>query len=94
MADPAFPEVTTVLASVEAVDKAARRVTLDDGSTLPYETLVLATGARHAYFGHDDWEPSAPGLKTLEDATTIRAAFSSPSSGRSRSPTRQSGRRS
>ena len=65
-------EVTTVLASVEAVDKAARRVTLDDGSTLPYETLVLATGARHAYFGHDDWEPSAPGLKTLEDATTIR----------------------
>ena len=33
---------------------------------------MLATGARHAYFGHDDWEPSAPGLKTLEDATTIR----------------------
>ena len=39
---------------------------------LAYDTLVLATGARHAYFGHDDWEPSAPGLKTLEDATTIR----------------------
>ena len=37
-----------------------------------YDTLVLATGARHAYFGHDEWEPYAPGLKTLEDATTIR----------------------
>ena len=65
-------EVTTVLASVEAVDKAARLLRLDDGSALAYDTLVLATGARHAYFGHDDWEPSAPGLKTLEDATTIR----------------------
>jgi NADH:ubiquinone reductase (H+-translocating) len=65
-------EVTTLLASVEAIDKEARRVRLDDGSTLAYDTLVLATGARHAYFGHDDWEPYAPGLKMLEDATTIR----------------------
>ncbi|HME86560.1 MAG TPA: NAD(P)/FAD-dependent oxidoreductase [Roseiarcus sp.] len=65
-------EVTTVLAAVEAVDKAARLIRLDDGSTLAYDALVLATGARHAYFGHDDWEPSARGLKTLEDATTIR----------------------
>jgi NADH dehydrogenase len=65
-------EVTTVLASVEAVDKGARLVRLDDGLMLAYDTLVLATGARHAYFGHDDWEPTAPGLKTLEDATTIR----------------------
>ena len=61
-----------MLASVETIDKEARRVRLDDGSTLPYDTLVLATGARHAYFGHDDWESFAPGLKTLEDATTIR----------------------
>lgn len=66
------PEVTTLLASVEAIDKTSMRVVLDDGSTIPYDTLVLATGARHAYFGHDDWEPFAPGLKTLEDATTIR----------------------
>ena len=65
-------DVTTLLASVEAVDKAARRIRLDDGSTLAYDTLVLATGARHAYFGHDDWEPVAPGLKTLEDATAVR----------------------
>jgi len=66
------PEVTTLLATVTGVDKNARRVLLDDGSTLPYDTLVLATGARHAYFGHDEWEPFAQGLKTLEDATTIR----------------------
>jgi NADH dehydrogenase len=66
------PDVTTLLASVESIDKEARELSLDDGSTLPYDTLVLATGARHAYFGHDAWEPFAPGLKTLEDATTIR----------------------
>jgi NADH dehydrogenase len=47
-------------------------VLLEDGDALPYDTLVLATGARHAYFGHDEWEPFAPGLKTLEDATTLR----------------------
>ncbi|MGH6613691.1 NAD(P)/FAD-dependent oxidoreductase [Sphingomonas sp.] len=65
-------EVTTLLATVAGIDKAARRVLLDDGASLVYDTLVIATGARHAYFGHDDWEPFAPGLKTLEDATTIR----------------------
>ena len=66
------PEVTTLFASVNGVDPEAKRVLLDDGDTLPYDTLVLATGARHAYFGHDEWEPFAPGLKTLEDATTLR----------------------
>jgi NADH dehydrogenase len=65
-------EVTTLLASVNGVDADARRVLLEDGSSLDYDTLVLATGARHAYFGHDEWEPFAPGLKTLEDATAIR----------------------
>ncbi|HYR65480.1 MAG TPA: NAD(P)/FAD-dependent oxidoreductase [Reyranella sp.] len=65
-------EVTTMLATVVGVDASARRVLLDDGHALPYDTLVLATGARHAYFGHDEWEPFAPGLKTLEDATTVR----------------------
>lgn len=54
------------------VDPAARKVQLADGQAVSYDTLVLATGARHAYFGHDEWEPFAPGLKTLEDATTIR----------------------
>lgn len=66
------PEVTTLFATVSGVDAAAKRVLLDDGDTLPYDTLILATGARHAYFGHDEWEPYAPGLKTLEDATTLR----------------------
>jgi NADH dehydrogenase len=66
------PEVTTLLGEVSGVDTRNRRVLLADGATAPYDTLVLATGARHAYFGHDEWEPFAPGLKTLEDATTIR----------------------
>jgi NADH dehydrogenase len=66
------PEVTTLLAEVDAVDKQAKTVSLTTGETISYDTLVLATGATHAYFGHDEWEPVAPGLKTLEDATTIR----------------------
>src|SRR2546430_1575321 len=65
-------EVTTLFANVSGVDAAGKRVLLEDGEALPYDTLVLATGARHAYFGHDEWEPFAPGLKTLEDATTLR----------------------
>ena len=65
-------DVTTLLGNVTGVDRAGKRVLLEDGSSVPYDTLVLATGARHAYFGHDEWEPFAPGLKTLEDATTIR----------------------
>src|SRR4249920_2758956 len=60
-------EVTTVLATVVGVDANARHVLIDDGRALPYDTLILATGARHAYFGHDEWEAFAPGLKTLED---------------------------
>jgi NADH dehydrogenase len=66
------PEVTTLFATVSGIDAEGRRVLLEDGGALPYDTLVLATGARHAYFGHDEWEPFAPGLKTLEDATTLR----------------------
>ena len=65
-------DVTTLFANVCGVDTAAKRVLLDDGESVPYDTLILATGARHAYFGHDEWEPFAPGLKTLEDATTLR----------------------
>jgi NADH dehydrogenase len=65
-------DVTTLFANVNGVDAVEKRVLLDDDDSLPYDTLVLATGARHAYFGHDEWEPFAPGLKTLEDATTLR----------------------
>ena len=65
-------DVTTLFANVNGVDAANRRVLLEDGQALAYDTLVLATGVRHAYIGHDEWEPFAPGLKTLEDATTLR----------------------
>jgi NADH dehydrogenase len=65
-------EITTLLGTVSSVGADQRRVVLDDGAEIAYDTLVLATGARHAYFGHDEWEPHAPGLKTLEDATSIR----------------------
>ena len=64
--------VRTVLGEVVGVDVTRSLVALKDGVTLQYDTLILATGARHAYFGRDEWEPFAPGLKTLEDATTIR----------------------
>src|ERR1700704_381372 len=66
------PEVTTLFATVSGVETEGKRVLLDDGDAVPYDTLILATGARHAYFAPDEWEPFAPGLKTLEDATTLR----------------------
>jgi NADH:ubiquinone reductase (H+-translocating) len=66
------PEITTLLAVVSGVDAENRRVLFEDGTAVAFDTLVLATGARHAYFGHDEWEPFAPGLKNLEDATSIR----------------------
>ncbi|MBD8687004.1 MULTISPECIES: NAD(P)/FAD-dependent oxidoreductase [unclassified Rhizobium] len=65
-------EVTTLLAEVGGIDRESRTVLLKSGEAVPFDTLVLATGARHAYFGNDAWEKHAPGLKTLEDATTIR----------------------
>ena len=65
-------DVTTLLAAVTGIDSSACKLLFEGGDAISYGTLVLATGARHAYFGHDEWEPYAPGLKTLEDATTIR----------------------
>jgi len=63
--------VTVLLAEVERVDLAARRLVLERGE-VGYDALVLAAGAGHSYFGHDEWEVFAPGLKTLEDALEIR----------------------
>jgi NADH dehydrogenase len=63
--------VRVLLAEAVGVDLAARKVKLRDGE-IPYDYLILAPGVRHAYFGHNDWEPWAPGLKTLEDALEIR----------------------
>src|ERR1700736_1670795 len=65
-------EVTTWLGVVSGVDAHGRNVMLEDGAVVSFDTLVLSTGVRHAYFGHDEWEPFPPGLKTLEDATSIR----------------------
>ena len=63
--------VEVLLADVRAVDAPGRRLLLDAGS-LPYDYLVLATGAAHSYFGHPEWARAAPGLKTIEDALEIR----------------------
>ena len=63
---------TVLYGAARRVDLAAQKVVLEDGEELPYDRLILATGARDCYFGHDDWAPHAPGLKTLEDAFDIR----------------------
>ncbi len=60
-----------LLAEVVDFDVAGRRVILKDGA-VPYHDLIVATGVTHYYFGHDEWLPLAPGLKTVEDATEIR----------------------
>ncbi|TSD59364.1 NAD(P)/FAD-dependent oxidoreductase [Variovorax sp. KBS0712] len=64
--------VTTLLAEVTGIDPAARTVQLADGSQVAYDHLIVAAGATHSYFGHDEWAPAAPGLKTLADAFEIR----------------------
>lgn len=60
-----------ILAEVTGVDVEKQRVIIRDAS-FPYDYLIIATGARHSYFGHNEWEPCAPGLKTISDATSIR----------------------
>jgi NADH:ubiquinone reductase (H+-translocating) len=62
---------TVLLGEVTGVDHERREVVLQDGR-VGYDWLVLATGSRHSYFGHDDWESAAPGLKSIDDATAIR----------------------
>ncbi|HEY3108338.1 MAG TPA: NAD(P)/FAD-dependent oxidoreductase, partial [Chloroflexota bacterium] len=63
--------VEVLLDEVTGIDTAARRLSLQEGE-LTYDYLIVAPGARHAYFGHDEWEPLAPGLKSLDDALEIR----------------------
>jgi NADH dehydrogenase len=62
---------TVILGHAERIDTRQRKVILGDGE-VPYDYLVVATGAGHSYFGHDDWAPHAPGLKSLQDALEIR----------------------
>src|SRR5919109_1169446 len=64
--------VEVVLGEVRGVDVDSRTVKTADGSQFGYDYLILATGARHSYFGHDEWEKLAPGLKSLEDAVELR----------------------
>ena len=63
--------VDVVLAEVQSIDLEAKKVKMQDGE-IDYDFLILATGARHSYFGHPEWEKLAPGLKSLEDAVEIR----------------------
>jgi NADH dehydrogenase len=80
-ADVAFPlraifssqkNVRVILAKATGIDVAGKRILLDDGASEPYDTLIVATGARNHYFGNDTWAERAPGLKSLEEATRIR----------------------
>ncbi len=64
--------VEVLLGEVDRVDPVARTVHLRDGDELSYDFLIVAAGSTHAYFGHDEWRQSAPGLKTLEDALDMR----------------------
>lgn len=64
--------IEVILGEVADFDTTNHKVLLEDGSELSFDYLIVAAGARHSYFGHDDWEISAPGLKTLEDAVEIR----------------------
>src|SRR5215207_8548072 len=64
--------VEVILGEVTGFNTTANTVRIDDGTEIPFDYLIVAAGARHAYFGHDNWEVSAPGLKTIEDAVEIR----------------------
>ncbi|HEX8028628.1 MAG TPA: NAD(P)/FAD-dependent oxidoreductase [Vicinamibacterales bacterium] len=64
--------VRVLLANVEHIDSANKSIRLDGGDTLSYDYLIVAAGATHSYFGHDEWSEAAPGLKTLDDALAIR----------------------
>lgn len=64
--------VTSLMAAVADIDVARKTVVLEDGSEIAYDYLIVAAGSTHSYFGHDEWAPLAPGLKTLEDAFDIR----------------------
>jgi NADH:ubiquinone reductase (H+-translocating) len=63
--------VSVILAQVSGIDLARSEV-LAEGRRIPFDDLIIATGARHAYFGHDDWAAHAPGIKTIDDATYLR----------------------
>ncbi|NGX60011.1 MAG: Demethylphylloquinone reductase NdbB [Chlamydiae bacterium] len=61
-----------IMGEVVSIEKKEKMITLRNGDRLSYDYLILAPGTRHSYFGHDQWEPLAPGLKTIQDALKIR----------------------
>ena len=63
---------TVLLGEAVDIDPTAKQVSLKDGATVPYDSLIVATGSLVSYFGHEEWKSWAPGLKTVEDATMIR----------------------
>src|SRR5258707_813869 len=63
---------TVLLGEAMDIDPERRIVTLSDGGPIGYDSLIVAVGARFSYFGHDEWAPLAPGLKSIDDATEIR----------------------
>ena len=63
---------TVLMGEARSIDVDRKSVLLEDGSRIPYDYLIVATGSTHSYFGHDEWAPLAPGLKTLDDALEIR----------------------
>src|SRR6187549_3474493 len=67
-----YENIEVILGEVTGFDKENSAVILANGSRIAYEYLIIAAGARHSFFGHDEWEQLAPGLKTLEDALEIR----------------------
>jgi len=67
-----YPNVQVLMDEVTGIDVKAQRLDLGSGAKIEYDYLILGTGASHSYFGHEEWEKFAPGLKTVEDATEIR----------------------
>ncbi len=67
-----YKNITVLMEEVASIDKANRSVLFTTGQRLPFDHLIVALGARHSYFGHNEWEPFAPGLKTLHDALKLR----------------------
>lgn len=66
------PRLRVLLANVDRIEPSAKQLVLDRGERLPYDYLIVAAGATHSYFGHDEWSAIAPGLKTLDDALALR----------------------
>ena len=66
------PNTTVLLGEAVGLDPVRREVAMSDGGPIPYDSLIVATGVRHSYFGHEEWAHDAPGLKSIDDATEIR----------------------